>query len=192
VFDTEFAVPSYLGKRLKELQEIKQQENDKAKREQIVDIEKTLAIRARKGLTRQVAAQGLAHWRCTSISPESATWERLDGKVWQLDLDSTVTVDWVVKLGAFDADFPMPGRTQNGHGHAEPPLEEERPLVSTLGKHVDRNYDRQCSKCGRPIHKTNTVGVCANCYDADNAVEQPGNLKDGESRDVTITVKEVK
>ena len=57
---------------------------------------------------------------------------------------------------------------QNGVGWAEPPDETGKDYRrgSVLdGERLHHDYDRLCKACGLvPIHKTNTTGVCPDCY----------------------------
>lgn len=56
---------------------------------------------------------------------------------------------------------------QTGHGWAEPPEETERPSPSVPLEAVgviNPDYPTRCTKCRRPIHKSNSVGMCPDCY----------------------------
>jgi len=94
------------------------------------------------------------------------------------ETDTTVPIvqDFFQDFGSVDICVSVAGElkiapsgpTQNGCGWAEYPEDCEWKEPEILDeepgmKIVSPSYSRACSQCGRPIHRSNSVGYCANC-----------------------------
>lgn len=60
----------------------------------------------------------------------------------------------------FEQYCNQPAKNSSEQIHSSPVHEDYSDNLYPLTK----SYNQRCSACQQPIHKTNTVGLCANCY----------------------------